>query len=468
MTEELGLEQVVRQRRGVDDHEGAVSPRGVVQRARHQLLTRASLTQDQHRPRNGRYALDLRQLDVARGVHGRQVGGARGGGATDLRVASGVGLTQLRLLLHLRQLRATDGLQETRRVAHLADGEADDLDAHVGQVGRGQALHVLREDLGVGVDLLEGQGADHGVQMTLHHLVRGLVQLLLVLAQEHLGGCRHRDGIVRAHFELRDGVHHDAALALSERKSARDRRVHELAAEVSASRAQAEVSFALETAKLRREVVERSLEVQELEVRLKEQELRREIDEPAQAARRRVEAEAQAPASKRVAEAQAEAAAERLMGEARADAKRLEALADAEGVRARLNAEAEGTRTRLTAEAEGMRLEAEAWEHHGSAALGQLMIEQLPALDQAVAAPLAQVDKIVLVGNGEGGASIGRMTRGITDVIVQIPAIAGALTGVDLPALLTSVAGQPTVAMKVEEPHALEALEAHEAHEAAE
>ena len=244
--------------------------------------------------------------------------------------------------------------------------------------------------------------------------------------------------------------------------------MHELAAEVSASRAQAEVSFALETAKLRREVVERSLEVQELEVRLKEQELRREIDEPAQAARRRVEAEAQAPASKRVAEAQAEAAAERLMGEARADAKRLEALADAEGVRARLNAEAEGTRTRLTAEAEGMRLEAEAWEHHGSAALGQLMIEQLPALDQAVAAPLAQVDKIVLVGNGEGGASIGRMTRGITDVIVQIPAIAGALTGVDLPALLTSVAGQPTVAMKVEEPHALEALEAHEAHEAPE
>jgi len=231
----------------------------------------------------------------------------------------------------------------------------------------------------------------------------------------------------------------DAGLALTERKSARDRREHELHAEVAASRAQAELAFSLETAKRRRELVERALEVQELEVRLKEQELRREVDEPARAARRRVEAEAAAQASKRVAEAQAEAEAARLMGEARANATRCEALAEADGVRAKLAAEAEGTKARLSAEAEGMRLKAEAWEHYGQAALGELMIAQLPALAAAVTAPLAQVEKIVLVGNGQGGAGVERLTRGITDVITQIPALAGALTGVDLPALLASV-----------------------------
>jgi len=251
----------------------------------------------------------------------------------------------------------------------------------------------------------------------------------------------------------------DAGMALAERKAAKDRREHELAAEVAASRAQSEVAFSLETAKRRRELVERALEVQELEVRLKEQELRREVDEPAQAARRQVEAEAQAQASKRVAEAQAEAAAERLMGEARADATRLEALAQAEGVKAR-----------LAAEAEGMRLKAEAWEHYGSTALNKLMIEQLPALAQAVAAPLAQVDKIVLVGNGEGGAGVERLTRGITDVIAQIPAIAGALTGVDLPELLSSVSTKelPVTTAIAAKPEALAETVTQEAHEAAE
>jgi len=61
------------------------------------------------------------------------------------------------------------------------------------------------------------------------------------------------------------------------------------------------------------------------------------------------------------------------------------------------------------------------------------VLEILPALASAVSAPLAQTDKIVMIGGGDGatpGAS--RITRDVTNVVAELPAILEALTGVSL------------------------------------
>jgi hypothetical protein len=54
-----------------------------------------------------------------------------------------------------------------------------------------------------------------------------------------------------------------------------------------------------------------------------------------------------------------------------------------------------------------------------------------------VAAPLGKVERIVLVSNGgDGGSGVERITRGVTDVMAQLPAIVQTLGGIDLRALL--------------------------------
>jgi len=52
---------------------------------------------------------------------------------------------------------------------------------------------------------------------------------------------------------------------------------------------------------------------------------------------------------------------------------------------------------------------------------------------QAVASPLAQTDRIVIINSGSGdGAGASKLTADITNIVAQVPTVIEALTGVNL------------------------------------
>jgi len=171
------------------------------------------------------------------------------------------------------------------------------------------------------------------------------------------------------------------------------------------------------------EIVERqkAIELMQAEVERRRRELEAEVVEPALARAREIAA---------VSEAQREEAA--ALGAGEADAMRLKGLA----------------------EAEAMAAKAKSWGDYNEAAITDRVLEILPELAAAVSAPLARTDKIVMIGsNGSSGAS--KITKDVTTVMAELPAVLEALTGMkleDLAKRIPKVAnGNDTVEAEAEE-----------------
>lgn len=128
--------------------------------------------------------------------------------------------------------------------------------------------------------------------------------------------------------------------------------------------------------------------------------------------------------------AENEAAAEK----ARAEAARFAAEQDAEGIRARGLAEAEAVRAKALAEAEGLDKKAEAMRKMEEAAVLQMYFEQMPAIAEAIAKPLENIDKITMYGDG----NTSKLVKDITEATTQ--ASAGLLDGlgIDLGSMVNS------------------------------
>jgi flotillin len=159
------------------------------------------------------------------------------------------------------------------------------------------------------------------------------------------------------------------------------------------------------------EIIERqkAIELMQAEVDRRKSELAAEITEPALAKAREISA---------VAEAHREEAA--ALGAGEADALRLKGLA----------------------EAEAMAAKAKSWGQYNQAAISDRMIEILPELASAVSAPLAQTDKIVMIGGGNGGSpGASRITKDVTQVMAELPAVLEALTGLNIDELAKRVPG---------------------------
>lgn len=160
---------------------------------------------------------------------------------------------------------------------------------------------------------------------------------------------------------------------------------------------------------------QKQVEVQEQEILRKEKELTATVNRPADAERYRIQALADAERYRIQAEAAGQADAEKVKGLAQADVIR-----------------AQGQST-----AEAMGKKAQAWQSYNEAAIVQLLIERLPEIASAVAAPLAKTDRITIVSTGgDGGAGASKVTRDVTDVIAQLPPLIQALSGVDLAELV--------------------------------
>jgi flotillin len=255
-------------------------------------------------------------------------------------------------------------------------------------------------------------------------------------------------------------------------------------AEVETQKATAAQAGPLSQAKARQAVVaeevkvdctrtQEQIAVQEQEVQRKQKELEATVIKPAQAEQQaaivRAEASRQAQAleadGKRtalIAMAQAEQEKLKLEGMGRAAAVEAEGHAEAAKIEAIGLAQAKAIEAQGTAEAAAILRKAEAWKQFNDAAKLQTILEKLPAILQsssavfgAVAAPLGNIDKVVVIdqgGGGDGAGGLARLAKTGPTVVFNLLQQLEAL-GLNVPALLQQLGvppSAPSTSVKVE------------------
>lgn len=189
--------------------------------------------------------------------------------------------------------------------------------------------------------------------------------------------------------------------------------------EVNTKKAEAQLAYELEAAKVNQkirneeieiDVVERKkqIAVEEKEIQRKERELIATVRRPAEAEAYKVETIAQGKRTETVEAAKAKAEEIKLVGSA--EASSIEAIGKAE--------------------AEMMRLKAAAYKQYDDAAVTSLILEALPKIAAEVAAPLSKTEDVVLIGGSD------RTTTEVTRLLSQLPPAVQAITGRDLSQLL--------------------------------
>merc|ERR1719385_371717 len=198
--------------------------------------------------------------------------------------------------------------------------------------------------------------------------------------------------------------------------------------EVNTAKAEAQMAYELQAAKIQQrikneeiqiQVVERrkQIEIEEQEIKRKEKELITTVKLPAEAEAYKVQTVAEGNRTKVVESAKADGEKIRLIGGA--EARSVEAVG--------------------RAEAESMRMKASAYKQYGDAAVMSLVLEALPSIAAEVAAPLAKTDEIVLLGGGNN------TTNEINKLVGTLPPAVQALTGVDITGALGKIPGATMV-----------------------
>ena len=193
---------------------------------------------------------------------------------------------------------------------------------------------------------------------------------------------------------------------------------------------------------------EREVELKRKEAEVREQALSAEIRKTADAElyRRQKQAEAEQYKAEKEAQAQlfvseqeaagllakrnAEAKAMRFMQEQEAAGIRAKGEAEATTIQARGLAEAEAVRAKGLAEAEAMEKKAEAYQKYNNAAMAEMLIQVLPDIAGKIAEPLAQIDKITIVGSDSSG--VGTVADNVPAVMTRLIESMKATTGIDL------------------------------------
>ena len=193
---------------------------------------------------------------------------------------------------------------------------------------------------------------------------------------------------------------------------------------------------------------EREVELKRKEAEVREQTLAAEIRKTADAElyRRQKKAEAEQYESQKTAEAQlfmneqeaagllakrnAEAKALRFLQEQEAAGIRAKGEAEATTIQARGLAEAESIRARGLAEAEAMEKKAEAYQKYNNAAMAEMLIQVLPDIAGKIAEPLAQIDKITIIGGD--GSGVGSVADNVPAVMARLIESMKETTGIDL------------------------------------
>ncbi|MPZ98369.1 MAG: hypothetical protein GEU80_03355 [Dehalococcoidia bacterium] len=239
----------------------------------------------------------------------------------------------------------------------------------------------------------------------------------------------------------------EAAAAIAEAQRDRDVRVAKADADRRREIARAEQAGFEATAEAEQAVADASTELARRRASQRREELEAEVVAIAEADKQKQTL--QAEAQRDVENARTDATRYRIEAEAiaRAEEVRKRGEAEADQVRAVGLAQAEAERAKLVAEAEGLLQKAEALKQFNDAAreleIATGLIQVLPEMVRAAAAPLGQVSEIRLVDLGGGGHN-GNGSSGPIDRMLNIsPQTLGALNetmqsvlGVDLAGLL--------------------------------
>ena len=180
---------------------------------------------------------------------------------------------------------------------------------------------------------------------------------------------------------------------------------------------------------------EREIELQEKAVQVKERALEAEVKKQAEADKYAAQQKADAVLYQRQKDAEArqfEAQREAEARKAQAEADRFAKEQEAEGIRAVGEAEAKAIEAKGLAEAEAMEKKAEAYAKYNKAAVAEMMIKVLPEIAAQVAAPLQQIDKITIIGGGEGGNGVDQIAGNVPVVMAKVFESMKQATGIDL------------------------------------
>ena len=337
-----------------------------------------------------------------------------------------------------------------------------------------EVLREAAEDLrkiGLGIDVLTVQEIkdSYGYIESL-----GQKRTAEVKSQAKIGTANaERDANVLASTAMREGKQkeNENLALIAEAEKMRDVKKAQYESEISQQQAATRMAGPLAEAQAKQRVVEQEVmvekvktlketEVAQAEALRKEQELIATVVKPADAKRQAtiLEAEAQRQGTILAAEgkkqavivaAEAEKARREMEGSGEASAIRARGEAEASAIRAKLLAEAEGLRAKLVAEAEGVEKKAEAFAHLDQAGKTMLVLDRLPdivkefsAVMGAIAAPMGNIDKVVMIDSGGGGgngatphSSIARYAGTVPTVLFDLLQRADAL-GIDLKGLL--------------------------------
>lgn len=200
---------------------------------------------------------------------------------------------------------------------------------------------------------------------------------------------------------------------------------------VKKQQAQADKAYEIQTNVMQQQVTaeavkvqqvekEQQVKVQEAEILRREKELIATVLKQAEIERQRIETLAAAEKQRLIAEAEGHANAIRAQGEAEAD------IIFKKG----------------DSEARAMNVKAEAYQEYNQAAVFDKLLSSLPEVVRALAAPLANVDKITVVSTGNGDAAgLHKITGDMAKMVAQVPALFETLTGMNMSELLSKVRG---------------------------
>lgn len=189
---------------------------------------------------------------------------------------------------------------------------------------------------------------------------------------------------------------------------------------------------------------EREVDLKAREVEVTEKHLDATVRKHAEAEKYARQQKAEADLFERQKDAQARRYEEEQQSEAlriRAEAEKFAREQEADGIRARGLAEAEAIRAKAMAEAEGIEKKAEAMAKMGQAAVLEMYFQAIPEVARNVAAPLGNVDRITMFGEGNSA----KLTGDIVTTMTQITDGLQQSTGLDLPAILSGMLGAKLV-----------------------
>jgi flotillin len=177
------------------------------------------------------------------------------------------------------------------------------------------------------------------------------------------------------------------------------------------------------------------IELKESEAKVKEQELDATVKKLAEAEKFKRIQQAEAAAYEKQKEADVEQYKKKKEYEILKEKAEAELVAEqkkAEGIAAVGKAEADAIREKLLAEAEGLDRKSQAMAKMNEIAVVEMLVNKLPDIVASAAAPLSQVDKITMYGDGNNTKLVSDIMQTADKVIQGV----GDTTGIDIKSIL--------------------------------